>query len=256
MDRLLYVAMTGASQSLEQQAQIANNLANASTTGFRAQLNAYRAVPLRTPDQLAAGTTDVTRTYVVNSTPVADFTPGPVQQTGNPLDVALGGAGWFTVQTPDGNEAYTRAGNFQVNAAGQLVTASGLPVVGNAGPIAIPQGADVTISNDGTISALTPGDPPNTVAAVDQLKLVNPDPQTAPMVRGDDGLFRQADGTPAEADPTVQVTPGAVEGSNVNPINSMVAMISNARQFDMQMKLLQTADTDDQTANQLLTFTS
>jgi flagellar basal-body rod protein FlgF len=254
MDRMLYVAMTGASQSLEQQAQIANNMANAGTTGFRAQLSAYRAVPLRTPDELAAGTTTVARTYVVDSTPMADFTPGPVQTTGNPLDVALGGAGWFTVQTADGNEAYTRAGDFQVNAAGQLVTSNGLPVIGNAGPIAIPAGAQVTISNDGTVSALSPGDPPNSVAVIDQLKLVNPDLKT--MVRGDDGLFRQSNGTPADADPTVLVTPNALEGSNVNPINAMVAMIANARQFDMQMKLLQTADTDDQSSNALLTFSS
>jgi len=254
MDRMLYVAMTGASQALEQQGQIANNLANASTTGFRAQLSAFRAAPLRTQDQLADGDTKVTRTYVVDSTPGSDFQPGAIQQTGNALDVSLTGAGWLTVQTPDGGEAYTRAGNFSVNANGQLVSANGLPVVGTAGPIAVPQGAAITISNDGTISALTPGDPPNTIATVDQLKLVNPDPKT--MLRGDDGLFRQANGQPADADPTVLVAPGTVEGSNVNPVNEMVAMIANSRQFDMQMKLLQTADTDDQTANALLTFTS
>lgn len=254
MDRMLYVAMTGASQALEQQGQIANNLSNASTTGFRAQLSAFRAAPLRTQDQLANGDTKVTRTYVVDSTPGSDFQPGPIQHTGNALDVSLTGPGWLTVQTADGNEAYTRAGDLAVNADGQLVTARGQPVVGNAGPIAVPQGADVTISNDGTVSALTPGDPPNTIATVDQLKLVNPDPKT--MVRGDDGLFRQASGQPADADPTVQVSPGTVEGSNVNPINEMVAMIANSRQFDMQMKLLQTADNDDQTANAILTFTS
>ena len=254
MDRLLYVAMTGATQSLEQQGQIANNMANASTTGFRAQLSAYRAVPLRNEDELAAGTTDVTRTYVVDSTPTADFTPGPVQTTGNPLDVALAGQGWFSVQTADGNEAYTRAGDFKVNAAGQLVTSNGLPVLGTAGPIAIPANAEVTISNDGTVSALGAGDPADSVAVVDQLKLVNPDVKT--LVRGDDGLFRQADGTPADADPTVTVTPNALEGSNVNPVSAMVAMIANARQFDMQMKLLQTADTDDQASNALMTFTS
>jgi flagellar basal-body rod protein FlgF len=256
MDRLLYVSMTGASQSLEQQGQIANNLANASTTGFRAQLSAFRAVPLRTEDQVAAGTTAVTRTYVVDSTPTSDFTPGPIQQTGNPLDVAVSGAGWFAVQTPAGGEAYTRAGNFQVDANGQLVTADGLPVLGNSGPIAIPQGANVTIGNDGTVSALTPGDPPSSITAIDQLKLVNPDPQGPAMVRGDDGLFRLADGTQADADPTVTVASGAIEGSNVNPVGAMVAMIANARQFDMQMKLLQTANTDDQAANQLLTFSS
>ncbi len=254
MDRMLYVAMTGASQALEQQGQIANNLANASTTGFRAQLSAFRAAPLRTQDQLADGDTAVTRTYVVDSTPGSDFQPGPIQQTGNPLDVSLTGPGWLTVQTPDGNEAYTRAGNLTVNADGQLVTQNNLPVVGNSGPISVPPGAQVTISTDGTISALTPGDPYNAIATVDQLKLVNPDPKT--MVRGDDGLFRQSSGQPADADPTVMVEPGTIEGSNVNPVNEMVAMIANSRQFDMQMKAVQTADNDDQAANAILTFTS
>jgi flagellar basal-body rod protein FlgF len=254
MDRMLYVAMTGASQALEQQGQIANNLVNASTTGFRAQLSAFRSAPLRTPEQLANGDTKVTRTYVVDSTPGSNFQPGAIQQTGNALDVSLTGPGWLTVQTADGNEAYTRAGNLSINSTGQLVSANGLPVIGVTGPIAVPQGADITISNDGTVSALTPGDPPNTIATVDQLKLVNPNPQI--LVRGDDGLFRQANGQPADADPTVLVAPDTVEGSNVNPINEMVAMIANARQFDMQMKLLQTADNIDQSANAILTFTS
>ena len=254
MDRMLYVAMTGASQALEQQGQIANNLANASTTGFRAQLSAFRSAPLRTQDQLATGDTKVTRTYVVDTTAASNFEPGPIQQTGNSLDVSLTGPGWLTVQTADGNEAYTRAGNLSINADGQLVSSRGLPVIGANGPIAVPQGADITISNDGTVSALTPGDPPNTITTVDQLKLVNPDPKT--MVRGDDGLFRVANGQPADADPAVEVAPGTLEGSNVNPVNEMVAMIANSRQFDMQMKLLQTADNDDQSANAILTFTS
>lgn len=247
MDRLIYTAMTGASQALEQQTVIANNLANVSTAGFRAQLAAFRAVPMNFGE---GSTTDpTTRTFVLSSTPGADFTPGPISQTGNPLDVAVQGPGWLAVQTPDGNEAYTRAGNLHVDENGQLVTASNLSVVGSGGPISIPPGAEVTIGTDGTVSALTPGDPPTAVAVVDQLKLVNP--AQASMLRGDDGLFHTADGD-AEADPNVTLVSGAVEGSNVNAVSAMVSMISNARQFQMQTKLLQTAEQNEQSANQLL----
>lgn len=251
MDRLIYTAMTGASQALEQQATVANNLANVSTTGFRAQLATYRSAPMNFGD----GTTinpDTTRTFVLSSTPGADFAPGAISQTGNPLDVAVQGAGWLSVQTADGNEAYTRAGNLHVDQNGQLVTANELPVIGGGGPISIPPGANVSIGTDGTITALMPGDPPTALAVVDQLKLVNPSPAT--MTRGDDGLFRTSDGQPADAEPAVTVASGALEGSNVNPVAAMVSMITNARQFQMQTKLLQTADQNEQTANQLLQF--
>ncbi|GLU33973.1 flagellar basal-body rod protein FlgF [Trinickia caryophylli] len=251
MDRLIYTAMTGASQALEQQSVVANNLANVSTTGFRAQLAAYRAVPMNFGDGTNINP-DTPRTFVLSSTPGADYAPGAISQTGNPLDVALQGAGWLTVQTADGNEAYTRAGNLHVDQNGQLVTAGNLPVIGNGGPIAVPPGAEVSIGKDGTISALTPGDPPTAVAVLDQLKLVNPAP--ASLTRGDDGLFRTSDGQPADADPTVTVTSGALESSNVNAVSAMVAMITNARQFQMQTKLLQTADQNEQSANQLLNF--
>jgi len=251
MDRLIYTAMSGAAQALEQQSVTANNLANASTTGFRAQLSAFRQVPMNFEGNAAGDPT--TRTFVLSSTPTADYTPGPIQQTGNPLDVAIQGPGWLSVQTADGTEAYTRAGNLHVDANGQLVTANNLPVLGNAGPMSIPPGAAVTIGKDGTVNALIPGDPPTAIATVDQLKLVNPDVTT--MTRGDDGLFRTADGQPAQADPTVAVAPASLEGSNVNAVSAMVDMITNARQFEMQTKLLNSANQNDQSANKLLTFT-
>jgi flagellar basal-body rod protein FlgF len=251
MDRVIYTAMTGASQALEQQAVVANNLANASTTAFRAQLSQFRHVPLAFGDGSTVNT-DTTRTFVLSGTPSADFTPGPVTKTGNALDVAIGGPGWLAVQTSDGQEAYTRAGNLHVDQNGQLVTGNGLQVVGTNGPVAVPPGASVTIGTDGTISALGAGDQPNAIAVVDQLKLVNPNATT--LVRRDDGLFRTSDGNPADADPTVNVVSGAIEGSNVNPVAAMVDMITNARQFQMQTKLLESADRNDQAANQLLTF--
>ena len=249
MDRLIYTAMTGAAQALEQQSTVANNLANASTTGFRAQLSTFRQVPMTFADGSSG---DSTRTFVLSSTPGADFAPGPIQQTGNPLDVAIQGKGWLAVQAPDGTEAYTRAGNLHVDANGQIVNANNLPVLGNSGPMSVPTGADVTIGSDGTVTALTPGDPPTSIATIDQLKLVNPDPAT--LTRSDDGLFRTADGQPAEADPTVVVAPASLEGSNVNAVSAMVDMITNARQFQMQTKLMSTADQNDQSANKLLEF--
>src|SRR3984957_19698026 len=178
-DRLIYTAMSGATPALEQQAIVANNLANTSTTGFRAQLATFRAVPMSFGDGSSIND-DTTRTFVLSSTPGADYTPGPIQQTGNPLDVAVQGAGWrggggLAVQTADGGEAYTRAGNLHVDENGQLVNATNQVVLGNGGPVSVPPGAEITIGKDGTVSALTPGDPPTAVVMVDQLKLVNPD---------------------------------------------------------------------------------
>jgi flagellar basal-body rod protein FlgF len=252
MDRLIYTAMTGASQALEQQAVVANNLANVSTTGFRAQLANFRAVPMAFGDGSSANDT-TTRTFVLSSTPGSDMTPGAISHTGNPLDIAVQGSGFIAVQTADGNEAYTRAGNLHVDENGQLVTASNLQVIGGGGPIGVPPGSAVTIGKDGTVSAIAPGSPADAIAMIDQIKFVNP--PASSLTRGDDGLFHTADGNPADADQTVQVATESLEGSNVNPVAAMVSMIDNARQFQMQTKLLQTADQNDQSANQLLQFT-
>ncbi|WP_296663011.1 flagellar basal-body rod protein FlgF [Paraburkholderia sp.] len=252
MDRLIYTAMTGATQALEQQAVVANNLANVSTTGFRAHLANFRDVPMSFGDGSTVND-QTTRTFVLSATPGADMTPGAISRTGNPLDIAIQGAGFMAVQTADGNEAYTRAGDLHVDSNGQLVTANNLQVIGSGGPIAVPPGSAVTIGSDGTVSALAPGSQPNAIAMIDQIKFVNPPAGT--LTRGDDGLFRTADGNPADADQTVQIATESIEGSNVNPVAAMVSMITNARQFQMQTKLMQTADQNEQTANQLLQFT-
>jgi flagellar basal-body rod protein FlgF len=251
MDRLIYTAMTGAGQALEQQAVVANNLANVSTTGFRAQLANFRDVPMSYGDGSTVND-DTTRTFVLSATPGSDMTPGAITKTGNPLDIAIQGQGFIAVQTPDGNEAYTRAGNLHVDENGQLVTANNDQVIGGGGPISVPPGSQVTIGTDGTVSALAPGSPPQAIAMIDQIKFVNPPAGT--LTRGDDGLFHTADGNPADADQTVQIAPESLEGSNVNPVAAMVSMITNARQFQMQTKLMQTADQNDQTADQLLQF--
>jgi len=243
MDRLIYTAMTGAKQVLEQQAVTAHNLANANTTGFRAEMNAFRAVPV-------VGEGMGTRAFVVETTAGADFTPGAIQQTGRSLDVAVQGPGFITVQLPDGTEAYTRNGNLQVSANGQLQTRDGLDVLGDGGPIAIPPETAVTIAPDGTVSTLPTVGVPNAVASLGRIKLVNPD--EAALVRGADGLFRLKAGGEAEADATVQLVAGALENSNVNVVQAMVQMIENARQFDMQMKMMQNAENNARQASSLL----
>jgi len=241
MDRLIYTAMTGASAAAQQQAVLANNLANASTVGFKAELSAFRAVPVR-GDGLA------TRVMAAQTTTGHDPTPGAAQQTGRPLDVMPLRDAWLAVQALDGTEAYSRAGALQVSAEGYLSTAGGLAVLSDgSAPITLPQGAEASIGEDGTVSARVPGQPPTTVG---RLKLVTPDEQ--PLRRGTDGLFRTADGDPLAADPQARLQSGALESSNVNPVATMVAMIQVARQFEAQMRLLQSADANDRSAAQLL----
>ncbi|MEQ6970705.1 flagellar basal body rod protein FlgF [Pectobacterium polaris] len=248
MDHAIYTAMGGASQSLEKQAITANNLANASTPGFRAQLSALRAVPVN-------GLTLPTRTLVVASTPGADMTEGVMNYTGRAMDVALPKESWLAVQTADGGEAYTRNGNMEISADGQL-TIQGRVVMGDGGPIDIPPQAQISISADGTISALNAGDPPNTIAQLGRLKLVKATGQE--VERSDDGLFRltqqaqQQRGTVLQNDPTVRIMPGVIEGSNVNTVDTMVDMIANARRFEMQMKIISSVDDNAQRANQIL----
>jgi flagellar basal-body rod protein FlgF len=238
LDRLIYLSMAGAKATMQRQDVLANNLANVSTTGFRAELQAFRAVPVR-------GEGASTRVYALESTVGHDQRPGPVQGTGRSLDVAMQGNAWLAVQSLDGTEAYTRAGALQVNAEGQLVTPTGLPVLGDGGPITLPANAAVDIGPDGTISATVGNQRPQQVG---RLKLVTPE---APLTRGTDGLFRAADGDlPADANARLQA--GALEGSNVSPVETMVAMIAAARQFEHQMKMLQGAEQREQSAQKLL----
>ena len=247
MDRLIYTAMTGAKHSLEQQATVANNLANLSTTAFKAQLSAYRAVPV-------VGPNSATRTLVVSSTIGTDFTPGPLMQTGRPLDVYVNGSGWIAVRGADGKEAYTRDGGFQLSPNGLLQTRSGREVLGESGPIVVPPNNTVAIGGDGTVSVIPTDGVPNAVSIVGRIKLVNP--PEANMEHGDDGLFRQTSGQPAQADANVQLTPGALEGSNVSAVQMLIEMISSARQFDTQMKLMQSAESSDRGWSNVLNLSS
>lgn len=243
MDRLIYTTMTGANHVLQRQAAVAQNLSNTNTPGYRAAINTFRAVPL-------VGEGLPTRVFVVDSTAGADFAPGVMQQTGRNLDVAVQGQGWIAVQTEDGSEAYTRNGSLQVTSNGILQTRNGLNVAGDAGPITIPADTEITVAKDGTISTVPSGSKPSQVVVVGRIKLVNP--PEAQLVRGSDGLFRTKDGNTAEADGNVTVTPGSLESSNVNSVEAMVDMISLARQFDMQMKMLQSADNNAKQASSIL----
>ena len=241
MDRLIYTAMTGAKSTLDQQAAVSHNLANATSTGFRTELHKMRAVEVQTE---AART----RAFVVDASVATDYSTGPMQFTGRAYDVAIQGKGWLTVQMPDGTEAYTRDGSLEVSANGILQTRAGLPVVGSGGPVSLPPDSEIVVGADGTISALQAGQ--NVVNAVDRLKLVNP--PEANLVRGEDGLFRTQDGLPQAADEAVKTAGGYLEGSNVNVVDQMVTMISLGRQFEMQTRMLKTAEENDRAGTQIL----
>ena len=246
MDRLIYTAMTGAKHILEQQATNANNLANATSTGFKAQIDAFRAVPV-----LGEGL--ATRAFVVDSTSSADFTPGAIQSTNRELDVAIQGKGWIAVQRADGSEGYTRNGSLQVSANGVLQTETGLNVLGDGGVISIPPDVTITVGKDGTISSVTNNTEPGPANAVGRIKLVNP-PETN-LTRGDDGIFMMKDGARATVDPNVNIVGGALEASNVNVVDCMVNMIGLARSFELQMKMIQTAESNENKASQLFSLT-
>jgi flagellar basal-body rod protein FlgF len=243
MDRLIYTAMTGAKHIMEQQANTAHNLANLSTTGFRAQLDTFRAVPVVSESM-------PTRAFVVDSTAGSDFSQGVHQETGRSLDVALQGKGWLAVQMEDGTEAYTRQGSLKTTENGVLQTASGQSVLGDGGPISIPPDVNVAIASDGTISSTDRAGKPGQANIIGRIKLVNPPEES--LVRGDDGLFRLKAGGEADADPNVRVAGGALEGSNVNAVDAMVNMISLGRQFEMHMSLLKNAESNAAKASQLL----
>ncbi|WP_428242198.1 flagellar basal-body rod protein FlgF [Gynuella sp.] len=237
MDRALYVAMTGASQNMLSQQAHANNLANARTTGFKADWEQARSMPVW-------GEHFPTRAYALTERPASDFNDGPLIETSNPLDTAIQGDGFFAVQDANGQEAYTRRGDFTVTALGELINGNGEPVMGVGGaPVAIPDYEHLDIGDDGTITIRPAGAAVNALVVVDQIKLVNPDLQN--FEKGTDGLFRptgQAAGQVLPADPALRVVQGFVESSNVNSVAELTNIISLNRQYEMQVKMMKTAD--------------
>ncbi len=242
MDRMIYIAMTGARQVMEQQATVSNNLANVNTTGFRAQVDAFRAVPVQGPSL-------PTRAYVLDATTGADFAQGAIRETGNPTDVALRGPGWIAMQAADGSEVYTRNGELRVTNAGLLTGQGGLAVAGDNGPISLPPDGRVVISDDGTVSSR---DVRGISTIVGRIRLVNPPADQ--LQRGDDGFFSVRDNQPAQADASVRLIAGSLEGSNVNAVDAMVNMISLSRAFELQMSLLKNAESNEAKASQILSM--
>ena len=238
MDRMIYLSMAGAKASMQRQDVLANTLANVSTNGFRAELQAFRSVPV-----LGDGAS--TRAYALETTTGYNPDGGVVQATGRNLDVAMKDKAWLAVQGLDGTEAYTRAGALDVNAEGLLVLRNGLQVQGDGGAINVPPNTEVSIGSDGSISAKNAK---GTSTTIGRLKLVTPE---AALTRGTDGLFRAAEGD-LPADASARLQDGALEGSNVSPVETMVSMIAAARQFEQQMKLLQIAQTQGQQSAKLL----
>lgn len=243
MDRSLYIAMSGAKQILQAQAVNSNNLANANTTGFREDLAQFRSMPVY-------GQGYPTRVYALTERPGTNFQPGSIQTTGKALDVAVKGDGWIAVQAKDGSEAYTRAGDLHLTPEGMLQTGTGLPVLGVGGPIAIPPAQKVEIGVDGTISIIPLGDKANTLAILDQIKLVKPPIEQ--LEKREDGLVHLKGGGVAEESIEVTLVTGAIEGSNVNTVSAMVKMIELARQFEMQVKLMKTADENESASAKLM----
>ncbi len=243
MDRMLYVAMSGAKETQLSQANNNSNLANASTPGFLEDLNQFRSMPV-------FGEGYPTRVYAMDERPQVNFDHGPVDYTARDLDVAIQGDGWFAVQAADGGEAYTRRGDFQLDANGQLTNGAGRPVLGNNGPIAIPPAEKIEIGSDGTISIRPLGQGAAELAVIDRIKLVNPPP--AALEKGRDGLMRMRDGSTPEPDGALRVASGYLEGSNVNVVDAMVDMIELARKFEFQVKMMKSAEEMDKQSATLM----
>jgi flagellar basal-body rod protein FlgF len=247
MDKSLYVAMTGAKEILDAQAVNNFNLANASTTGFKADLAAFQS-------QAVSGSGYASRVYATESTSGWDQSQGALTTTGGPLDVAVQGAGFIAVQGPNGQEAYTRNGDLHLTPEGLLVTSGGQPVLGDNGPISVPPSSSIKIGSDGTVTVLPFGAPAQSLAAIGRIKLVNPAPDT--LVRETGGLFQLATGSsPAPADASVKLDSGVLESSNVDLASAMVNMIDLARNFQLQVKAMKSADDNASASSQLLQST-
>ncbi|WP_158892982.1 MULTISPECIES: flagellar basal body rod protein FlgF [unclassified Pseudomonas] len=245
MDRLLYLAMTGASQNTMAIQAHSNNLANISTSGFRRDFEQARSMQ-------TFGESYPSRVYSMSERPGTDFTPGTLQETGRDLDVAIQGDGWIAVQGADGKEAYVRTGSLKVDALGMLRTGNDLPVLGNGGPIAVPPNQQIEIGQDGSITVRGAGENTNALAVIDRIKLVNPDPKT--IEKGLDGTIRTKDGKPAAADASVQVVSGFTESSNVSAVEEMTSILSLSKQFELQIKMMKSAEDNDASMAKVLQF--
>lgn len=244
MDKLLYIAMSGAKENMNSLAVSANNLANANTDGFKADLAQARSMQ-------AFGEGLPTRVFSMTESPSPDFNSGPIKTTGRDLDIAINDQGWIAVEDGEGNEAYTRSGSLSFDTTGVLRNDRGTAIMGESGPIVLPLPIEkIEISVDGIISVRPQGATADVMEEVGKIKLVNPGNEN--LMRGQDGLFRQLSGVEAAPDPSVTIVSGAVEGSNVNAVHEMVSMIDIQRQFEMQVKMMKTAEDTDRSTSSLM----
>jgi flagellar basal-body rod protein FlgF len=243
MDRMIFVAMSGAKEAMSAQALNSNNLANAGTTGFKADFQTSMS-------QQVYGPGHPSRVYATAQESGADLNKGSIISTGRELDMAINGDGWFAVQAEDGTEAYTRAGDFHIDTLGRLKNSAGHVVLGNKGPISIPQHVAINFGADGTITIQPLGDTPETMVVLDRIKLVNPSVEE--LHKGMDGLMRLENGTTSKPDAKVSMISGSLEQSNVNSVAAMVQMIELARQYEAHIKLMRAAEDNDKAAAQII----
>lgn len=244
MDKAIYIASNAARETMLAQVRNANNLANATTTGFRSDFAYAQSMAMK-------GAGHNSRAFAMTQGVGANFASGTMMTTGRELDVAINGAGWFAVQGVDGTEALTRAGDLRVTPAGLLTTAAGHPVVGNnGGPITIPPFEKLEIGADGTVSIRPVGQEASALAVVDRIKMANPDKNA--IAKSEDGLFRMKDGTVSIPDGTVTLVSGALENSNVNVVESMVTMMELSKKFEMQVKVMEKANELDQASQAIM----
>ncbi|MCW8956965.1 MAG: flagellar basal body rod protein FlgF [Gammaproteobacteria bacterium] len=243
MDKMLYTAMNGASQAMQAQTSISHNLANVSTVGFKADLDNFTSWHVEGPGFN-------TRIFNQFESQHSDLQAGSFTTTNRELDVAVQGNGWIAVQGSDGSEGYTRAGDFHLDSNGQLTTGAGHPVIGNSGPIVIPPAQKIEIGVDGSISIIPVGQTADSMAIVDRIKLVN---QTGNQLqKGADGLMHSQDGQLLPLDAGVNLTSGVLEQSNVNAVAELIGLIQNARQYEANVKLMRTAQENDEASASLL----
>jgi len=243
MDRLVYVAMSGAKETLRAQASNNHNLANANTNGFKADLSAFQT-------QSVVGAGLPSRAYATSDSAGWDASSGSLDSTGRDLDVAIKGSGWMAVQASDGTEAYTRMGDLRTDQDGNLMTATGNPVLGDSGPIVIQPYTSLHIGIDGSISVVPRGQQASTISTIGRIKLVNP--PAAQMTRGSDGLFRSTSGEELDSDASVHMISGTLESSNVNIAETMANMIELARSYEVQIKAMKTAEDNAASSSKLL----
>lgn len=243
MDKLLYIAMTGARETSMAQAVSANNLANAKTTGFKSDLAQFRAMPVY-------GDGHASRVFAMSERPGHDLSSGGAITTGRSLDLAIRGDGWFVVQDEQGDQVLTRRGDLKVTASGALVNGADLPVLGDSGPIVLPPFESLDIGKDGTITIIPQGANANAQAVVDRIMLVNPAPES--LEKNNQGLFVAKDDAGFEPDVTVTLEQGVLESSNVSVVAELTNMIALSRRFEVQVKLMASVEENGKALDRLL----